>query len=338
MLEMNTRDSAYFFRVAFVPRRLNLSKSDIILAVVNPRADSHVAFERGIYLARRLGMTLCPMICHYNPHLSGERFADADDLAVAREQAIEEQLTLLEGIVESHPHEGVNIRICASWDAPFHEGIIRTALREDARFVLKEVHYHSLISRVLFSHTDWQLIRSCPVPLWLVKPETDMLKPVILVAVDPLHDRGKPASLDTRVLSEAFEIAGRLEGDVHVVHVYNPYESPDLPERIESRHSEPLEELTERFELPSDRIHMLGGDITELLPRVAQEKNAALIVMGSVMRPRLAGAMIGSTAEAVLDRLHCDVLVIKPGQFVSPVALQTQPDWAFHMERGNAAV
>jgi universal stress protein E len=37
--------------------------------------------------------------------------------------------------------------------------------------------------------------------------------------------------------------------------------------------------------------------------------------MGAISRSRLRELFIGSTAERILDRLHCDVLVVKPGDF-----------------------
>ena len=44
--------------------------------------------------------------------------------------------------------------------------------------------------------------------------------------------------------------------------------------------------------------------------------------MGAVARNPLHRVFIGSTAERVLDRLESDILVIKPGDFVSPVPLE----------------
>jgi universal stress protein E len=39
--------------------------------------------------------------------------------------------------------------------------------------------------------------------------------------------------------------------------------------------------------------------------------------MGAVSRSRLRSVFIGSTAEKVLDRLPCDVLIVKPPDFES---------------------
>jgi universal stress protein E len=39
------------------------------------------------------------------------------------------------------------------------------------------------------------------------------------------------------------------------------------------------------------------------------------MVMGAISRGRLERVFVGSTAERLLDRLPCDVLVVKPPDF-----------------------
>ncbi len=60
-----------------------------------------------------------------------------------------------------------------------------------------------------------------------------------------------------------------------------------------------------------------------------------LVVMGAVSRSRLEHAIVGSTAENVLDRLPSDVLVIKPKGFISPVTFQPQPRGYYCLESDN---
>jgi universal stress protein E len=42
-----------------------------------------------------------------------------------------------------------------------------------------------------------------------------------------------------------------------------------------------------------------------------------VIVMGAISRRALERLFVGSTAEAVLDRLPCDVMIVKPAEFAS---------------------
>jgi universal stress protein E len=50
-----------------------------------------------------------------------------------------------------------------------------------------------------------------------------------------------------------------------------------------------------------------------VIPFLARDRNADLVVMGAVARWSLQRAVIGSTAEKVLDHLPCDILIVRPG-------------------------
>lgn len=49
-----------------------------------------------------------------------------------------------------------------------------------------------------------------------------------------------------------------------------------------------------------------------------EQNNINLLVMGAISRSRLDRALIGHTAERLLDECPCDILVIKPDGFVDP--------------------
>jgi nucleotide-binding universal stress UspA family protein len=62
----------------------------------------------------------------------------------------------------------------------------------------------------------------------------------------------------------------------------------------------------------------------EVIPAVACRERIDLIVMGTVARVGIPGLFIGNTAERTLDHVDCDILVIKPKGFVTPVQLPDQ--------------
>ena len=49
-----------------------------------------------------------------------------------------------------------------------------------------------------------------------------------------------------------------------------------------------------------------------IIPRVAKQLDAAVTVIGTVARTGFSGALIGNTAEVVIDTLESDILVLKP--------------------------
>jgi nucleotide-binding universal stress UspA family protein len=61
-----------------------------------------------------------------------------------------------------------------------------------------------------------------------------------------------------------------------------------------------------------EHLHIEEGPADVLIPFMAHKLQAAVTVIGTVARTGLSGALIGNTAEVVLDALESDVLVLKP--------------------------
>lgn len=57
----------------------------------------------------------------------------------------------------------------------------------------------------------------------------------------------------------------------------------------------------------------------EAIEQTAKATRCALVVMGAVSRSGLKRLVIGNTAASVLDHLACDLLIVKPKDFVERV-------------------
>jgi len=307
-------------------------RNESILVIVDPTAESHPALERAMHLAKECGMRVELFICGYSPQLVSSTLLNADKRDHAKHAYVSYQKKFLTTLAEPYLADGIDVAVKASWDHPLYEGVIRQILDSDPRLVIKDTHFHSRLQRVLFTNTDWHLIRSCPAPLWLVRANGDFATPVVLAAVDPMHEHDKPATLDTRLVSEAYEFADELGGVVHVFHAYNPFIDPDDPRRVEAAHEEAMQALVDGFQIPGERVHVVAGNPVDLLPQVARDIAANVVVMGAVSRSRLEHAIVGSTAENVLDLLSSDVLIVKPKGFVSPVTFKSAPRDAIYAD------
>lgn len=327
----------------------SIKRIERILVIVDPYAEDHPVVGRAVDLAKRLGMGIDLFSCYFESPLASEVAAAFLPNTDNCEATLHEQLGLLQDLAQPYEREGVDITIKAAWDSPMCEGIVREVLRSMPRFVMKETHYHSAISRALFSNTDWQLARHCPAPLWLVKKGRDLSEPTIIAAVDPSNAADKDASLDALILSEAIDLTRQLGGMVHAVHAFDtaPHiaaastsivsvstiDVDGIIEKAETVHAAALAELMIRFTIPDDQVHMPNGKAADLLPYMARDLSANLVIMGAVNRGRLEQVIIGSTAERVLDHLPCDVLIIKPAGFVSPITLESIPPSYMQVEQ-----
>lgn len=312
-----------------------MSANKSILVVIDPTADQQPALERAAWLAGRLGASLELLICDYDQHLSGGRFFAADAMEGARRALLEMHELRLEALAAPLREQGLSVRVDARWEHPLDHGVLRKAAELQPIIVAKDTHYHSAIKRTLFSNTDWNLIHSCSAPLLLVKPRQPATTPKILAAVDPLHAHAKPAELDHAILALAKELATALHGSLEVFHAFDPapviagatgsIASPiavpvrELTAALEQSHREALEQLLDAYPVRDSAVHLHQGVAAEALLALSRNLPADIVIMGAISRSGLKKIFIGNTAERILDRLPCDLFIVKPAGFAVPV-------------------
>lgn len=312
-------------------------ESKHILVIVDPTVQTQPAVERAAWLAKCADVPLELFICDYDQYLAGKRSFDAKSLEKARESLIENHEQRLRKLAEALGAENLTVMVDAVWDRPLHEAIVRKVLRSNPGLVVKDTHYHSTIERSLFSNTDWDLIRDCPAPLLLVKPHEVGKDVSVIAAVDPVHERDKPADLDRRIVDIAVELADKTGARLDLFHAFDP--SPayavsadsmafpisapmsEMMQALKQSHEEAMETLVERYELDDGSVHILEGDIREQLLGLAEKLATDVVVIGAVSRGALKRFFLGSTAERLLDRIPCDLLIVKPGDFETSVQM-----------------
>jgi universal stress protein E len=182
--------------------------------------------------------------------------------------------------------------------------------------------------------TTMHLLRKCPVPVWVHRPEIRDRSDV-LAAVGPFPD-DEPTPLDRKIIELATSLGARLGGTVHITHAWE-LEGESLLRHGRSRiaadevdalvqdafdaaHNSVAKLLAETGISSSDvNLEIVQGRPKEVLPAVARRVKPSVVVMGTASRSGIAGLLIGNTAESVLNEIDCSVLAVKPDGFVSPI-------------------
>jgi universal stress protein E len=298
-----------------------------VLVVIDPTASSQPALERAAWLAKGLGARLELFVCDYDSNIADSRIFDTDAASQARDHLLDARRRTLESLAKPLTASGLDVHIDVRWDYPY-EAIVRKAADSRADIVVKDTHYHSVLKRSIFSNTDWSLIRHCAAELWLVKPHRFGTPPRIVAAVDPLHERDKPAELDHRILTAAAGLRDAVGGELDVFHAFDiapllaassdsmtmPIALPvrELTDALQKEHSEAVFELADAHGIGHDRVHVHQGGTRQLLVSFTEQLHADIVVMGAVSRSGLQRLFLGSTAEDVLDKLGCDLVIVKP--------------------------
>ncbi len=179
-----------------------------------------------------------------------------------------------------------------------------------------------------------RLLRKCPCPVWVIRPTRAQTQRV-LACVNPDPEE---AELNRTILELASLMVEVYGGELHVVHAWELYAESTLRSspflhvseaEIEAMrhtaragHKRALNELLESSTVADApwEIHLKKGPPAQVVSRLIDKQRINLLVMGTVARGGISGALMGNIAEQVLDEVRCSVIAVKPAGFVSPLA------------------
>lgn len=291
-----------------------------ILVIIDPDAEEQPALERGIQLARYGNSELELLQAEYNAYLEDGFYFDPLQAQKLRLEHCTAQRQRLEAMAQPLRDEGLVVSVATAWGNPPYMEIVDRVKDSKPSLVIKSARHHNKIARLLLSNEDWELVRYCPAPLLLVKNGPWPANPVFVAAVDPNHIHDKPAALDEKIIASAQGVSTIAGGDVHLFHsaflppLSGVYPLRPDPEKEVAR----LEALGKAHDISASHCHWSDEDVLHALPAKVAELEANAVVMGAVSRSRVDRILIGNTAEKVMDRLECDLLVVKPDQAEAP--------------------
>jgi universal stress protein E len=309
-----------------------------LVAVRDIEKPPHALLTKAARIAQRFGARLDLLHVIALPYVLP---GDTGGGVAAKDVEITRQQDKLDRIGKRLRNAGIKVSCSIAWDYPAADAIVRHVMKTKPDVVIAESHHHNKLARWFVTHTDWELIRACPCPLWLVKTPRLADDARVMTAIDPFHTHSKPAALDEEIMRFA-KIAAGDKGRVGVSHVYpipitmvaggmgEPVwvaAPPQEQKRIKQRVARAVQDIADRFDVSKPDRVIYAGDAATELPIAVKRWSANLLVMGAVSRSALKRAFIGHTAERVIDAAHCDVLIIKPRSFKTSVS-----------RRSNAAV
>ncbi len=159
-----------------------------------------------------------------------------------------------------------------------------------------------------------------------------------LVAVNLASEEDYHNPLNEKLVKETLQLAEQVnQTSVHLAGAYPitpiniAIELPDFDpsvynDAIRGQHLLAMKALRQKFSIDESKTHVEKGLPEEVIPDLAEHLQAGIVVLGSVGRTGLSAAFLGNTAEQVIDHLRCDLLVIKPDSWQTPVELDDPED------------
>lgn len=314
-----------------------------ILLVLGESGFKGTAIQNGIHLARTNNARLTAVAFIHSDN--GGQFyktSSAGHNEIEHMLIRERQKEIEQSLVDAGIDIDVDVQILAGKE--FIE-IIRYVQRENIDLVIKEVEEDKRFAAMFFGSTDLRLLRKCPCPLWLVNPEAAAMNAKILAAVEleAIDDEGQLNELNQQIIEISSSLAFQEKSELHLVNAWIVFQGGRLAKKLSKQYREDIEAWVNEQKLNitaaqsgfcnvfKDHLEKKGlqdldytyhfpeGIAEDQIIDLAERLDIDLVVMGTVARTDLAGFLVGNTSEAILSKIKCSVLAIKPPGFVSPV-------------------
>lgn len=172
-----------------------------------------------------------------------------------------------------------------------------------------------------YTPTDWHLLRNGSVPVLLVAEKKWRKKQAIMVALDMATRSRTKQALNKKLAEAGLAMANNTDMPLHfcfsvpvspVLKDIGFINSDDAVNKAKQKYIPKIQALLTEHPIPLKNIHIKAGEADKVIPSMASEIGAALVVIGTVGRKGLKAKLLGNTAEDVLSLLKTNVMVLQP--------------------------
>jgi universal stress protein E len=283
-----------------------------ILVIVRGASAAQAAVHRAVLLAgRETGIALLDLV--HEPMLDSY-MGNSAIYEPLRKRVVAERAAGVQQLVAALRERGLDVEGKAVWDHPLDEAVAREVRSQNADLVV----IAPISEGAGFTHNEWRLVSTCPVPVLVVKAQAHAKYRHVVAAVDPFHTHSKPDDLDLRILAHAHDLQSRSRATLTALHCHVPVEyfGADLTTAVghasgSDARREELEKVLRQSGLQASAARLEQGPTPEVIKKLVDRGEADVVVMGVLARGRLKDWLIGSTAERVLHGVPVDVLAVK---------------------------
>ncbi|WP_395343260.1 universal stress protein UspE [Ningiella sp. W23] len=292
-----------------------------ILVVFDPYHTEQPAYHRACFLAKKLNAELLVVSCIYDETYDMTNFLSAEQRVDMKSALLNGQLKAMQACTAKTI--GVKVSVKSVWHKSLHQGIIDVATHEDCDMIVKACKNHTKFAHKLFTPSDWRLLRYSPLNVLMVKdhdwPENGNI--VASISVDTndkvhnlLSERVTKISCDlAKMVNARVNLANTFAGaPVHVAIEVPSFNAQAYNQDIQDKHEKDVHTIAQAHDIPDDQVFVSEGLPEDIIPKVCEKLDAELLVLGSVGRRGISAALLGNTAEHIIDHVTCDTLVIKP--------------------------
>ncbi len=306
-----------------------------LLVAIDTEHEEQAAFSRALDIATKstAPVKITLFMATYDFSYDMTSMLSKDERGTMQEGVLKQKEAWLDDIISAHKVDDIEIEKHLIWHNRPYESMIAQIYNGKHDLLIKATRKHAKLGSVIFTPTDWHLLRKCPCPVLLVKDHGWPENGKILTAVNVLSDNETHTSLNDKLIKEAQHMGNLLNAEVNLVNAYPPtpvnvtielpeFDAATYTDAIRGHHLIAMKSLRQKHFIDEDNTFCYEGLPENIIPNVAKELDAELVILGTTGRVGLSAIFIGNTAEHTIDQLNCDVLAIKPDGYISPLAPQ----------------
>lgn len=293
-----------------------------ILVVIDPLHNEQPALTRALFLAEKYQSQITIVSCIYDPNYDYTNLLGKEERKAIKSALIAHEQEQLNELLTRHDlSELTNTMVV--WHKKLYQGIIDTAQAHHCDLIIKSTKQHNKLGQRIFTPNDWKLLRNSPVNVLMVKNHDWPINGNIVAALSVENIDSSHECLSELVSDESKNIATLVQANLHLANsfagapVHISVEVPTFSAQaynanLQERHEELIGKIASNIHVEAQNIHVTEGLPEDVIPSICHKLDAQLLVLGSVGRSGLSAALLGNTAEHIIDKLNCDTLVIKP--------------------------
>ena len=290
-----------------------MEKLTSILVILDHSPRDKPLLTKSLTLARAFSARVEVFWCDAEFEYTLRHVYDERGLTEARQTRVMHMCDYLQQLCDQLAMPGVDTSIDAACESPLYEGIVRKAFRTMPDLVMKAAALEPCEGRGALDVNDWQVVRTCPVPLMLSRGGVWTPRPRFAAAVD-VSEEETPGFAEM-ILRTAEYLRAGCRGDLDILFG----ESTDVDGGTREKHAARLRRLGREFHCAADQIQILAGDSATAMAAFGAEQHHDVLVLGALTHRRGATAMVGTLTGELMNTLACDFLLVRPNDFVSPV-------------------
>lgn len=289
-----------------------------ILVIADPHGQTQHTIRRAVRLGAQLDARLDIVGFVYEHITNLPTTLNKGQLGKLRDQLVaKHRVALRHALDKAVGDKKIKASVDVRWEKRIADRITSRLKEQQYDLVMKGAHRSET---VVYTPTDWQLLRGSNAPVLLFAEKRWKNSTHVMAAVDLGTKIRSKMKLNYDIVEHAHRMAMALGSKLHVAYaiplsvIMRDLEILDvskLRDQGKQRAKQFRASLSERG-IEIEGMHVAVGVPEKVLVSIAARHHARLVVLGCIGRKRLAGRVIGNTAEKILRLLKADILAIKP--------------------------